>query len=364
MGLLSKLAKEKKLKEVLQVVNELPESDFLSTGSYALNGILSGNTNNGIPSDTIVALCGESNSGKSLILAHIVKSALEMEYDVLLFDSERAVRKNYYDKIGCDSSKIFRVPVGSTLEFRNKAYQIIEEYYSQASGKDKLFVGLDSFGNLASEKELADSEKDKSASDQGNNAKLQNSAMRVISSLASKYNFPCVLTNHVYANPTDLFASRGVMSGGSKIIFNSHIIVYFERLVNKEEVEDALGKTSKRDVGIKIKVTTIKNRNYIENQTVYLDLRYDSGINPYSGLLQFAIRSGVIENKPRGFLHVATGKTVFEKDLYTSEIFNDEALSRINEWLGKNGYSSLNEIFSNEVVQKLGEECNDEEGTV
>ena len=355
MSLLSKISKEKDFKEVIENISEQPKPEDLSTGCFALNGILSGNVYQGIPEDTIVALCGESNSGKSLILAHMVKNALEKGYDVLLFDSERAVRKDYYESIGCDTDRIFRVPVSSALDFRNQAFKIIEKYYSMAQEGNKLFVGLDSMGNLASDKELVDASKEKSAADQGTNAKLQNSAFRVISSLASKYNFPCVFTNHVYANPNDLFGTRGVISGGSKAIYNSHIILYFERLVNKEEIVDALGKTRKSDVGIKIKVTTIKNRNYVENQTVYLSLRYDSGINPYSGLLQFAIRAGVLENKPRGYLVTATGKTVYEKNLFTPEIFDENALEKINEWLGQNGYSSLSDIFSDDVAKALGE---------
>jgi len=356
MGILSKLSKEKAFKDSLEEVHNQKPSEHFATGSYALNGILSGNLFKGIPEDTITALVGASNSGKSFILAHLVKGALDNGYEVLLFDSERAVRKGYYEQIGCDTSKIFRIPVGSTLEFRNKAYELINEFYSRAGEKDKLFVGLDSLGNLASDKELMDAEKEKTASDQGNNAKFQNSAFRVISSLASKYNFPCVFTNHVYAPIGDLFAQRGTIAGGAKAIYNSHIILYFDRLVNKEEVVDALGKNQKTQVGIRMKVTTVKNREYPEEKTVYLDLRYDSGMNPYSGLLQFAIRAGVLENKSKGYLVTATGKTVYEKNLYNAEIFTTEALDKINEWLGENGYSSLSSIFSDDVAAKLGED--------
>jgi RecA/RadA recombinase len=356
MGILAKLAKEKAYRDSLENVGTQEPADHFSTCSYALNAILSGNVFRGVPEDTITALCGPSNSGKSFILAHLVKGALDAGYEVLLFDSERAVRKGYYEQIGCDTSKIYRIPVGSTLEFRNKAFELIEEYYARAGEGDKLFVGLDSLGNLASDKELADTEKEKTNSDQGSNAKFQNSAFRVISSLASKYNFPCVFTNHVYAPIGDMFAQRGTIAGGAKAIYNSHIILYFDRLVNKEDVQDALGKNKKTQIGIRMKVTTIKNREYPEEKTVYLDLRYDSGLNKYSGLLQYAIRAGVLENKPRGFLVTATGKTVFEKNLYTPEIFDEAALEKINEWLGKNGYSSLSEIFSDDVASALGED--------
>jgi len=360
MSLLQKLAKSKAFSDSIHVVSDMVKAGYLSSYSYALNAILSGDVNKGIATDTMVALCGESNSGKSLLLAHFVKSAIEEGYDVLLFDSERAVRSDYYEQIGCDTSKIFRIPVGSTMEFRNQAFRVVEEYYKQAGESDKLFIGLDSLANLASEKELADAEKDKTAADQGSNAKAQNSAMRVLSSLACKYNFPCVFTNHVYANIGDMYAQRGVIAGGAKAIYNSHIILYFDRLINKAEQEDHLGKSKKVDIGINIKITTVKNRQYKENQSVTLDLRYDSGINPYSGLLPFAIRAGVIENKSRGFLEVATGKTIFEKNLYTPDVFNESAMVKINEWLGKNNYSSLSEIFSDDVAVALGES---EDGT-
>lgn len=360
MGILSDMAKDKAFKDSLQCVESQSIPDYFDTGSYALNGIISGNVYTGIASNAITALVGASNSGKSFILAHIVKSALDLDYEVILFDSERAVRKSYYESIGCDTSRIFRVPVGSTLSFRNKAYEKITEFYSRAKNGEKLFVGVDSLGNMSSEKELADVEKGKTASDQGNNAKAQNSAFRILSTIATEFDFPCVFTNHVYANIGDLFAQRDVIAGGGKPIYNSNSILYFERLVNKEEIEDALGKSKKTQVGIKMKITTVKNREYPEEKTVYLDLKYDSGLNPYSGLLQYAIRAGVLENKSKGFLVTATGKTVYEKNMYTPEVFDEEALEKINNWLNQNSYSSLNKIFSDEVAETLGEE-NEEE---
>lgn len=339
----------------IENVSKQIKSSYISTGSLALNGIISGNVYNGIPADTIVALCGESNSGKSYILAHIVKAAVDEGYEVLIFDSERSVRKEYYERIGCETSKIFRIPVGSTMDFRNKAYKVIEDFYSKCDKNQKLFVGIDSIANLASEKELADAEKDKAAADQGNNAKAQNSAFRVISSLATQYNFPVVFTNHVYAPIGDLFAQRDKMSGGSKLIYNSHVILYFERLVNKEEVESATGEVKKTQIGMKMKITTVKSREYPEEKSAYVSLRYDQGMNIYSGLLDFAIRAGVIENKPKGYLVTATGKTVYDADLYTPEIFTKEALDKINEWLSKNGYSSLSDVLTSDVAQAVQE---------
>ena len=361
MGILTEISKDKTLGEAIQCVKDIKEPNHISFGSFALNGIISGNVYRGIPDNTITALVGESNSGKSFLLAHLVRGAIQQGFEVLLFDSERAVRPEYYESIGCDTSKIFRVPVGSVSSLKHKANSFIKEFYARAGEHDKLFVGVDSIGNLTSLKEMNDIEKGKDVADQGSSAKDKNSAFRLLASLATDYDFPLVFTNHTYAAIGDLFAQRGKISGGSKAIYNSHIIIYTERLVNKEEIEDALGKKKKTQVGIRIKATTIKNREYPEEKTVYLDLRYDTGMNPLSGLLQFAIRAGVLENKPRGYLVTATGKTVFEKDLYSPEIFNKDALEKINDWLGRNGYSSLSDIFSDDVAKALGEENGKEE---
>lgn len=355
MGFLEKLSKSKELNNIMNPIHDQKPPEFISSGNYALNGIVSGNVHNCIDTDSIVALVGPSNSGKSLFLAHFVKGAQELGHEIVIFDSERAVKKGYYEKIGCDVSKIYRIPVGSIIEFRNKAFDIIEKYYKESDGKGKLFVGLDSLGNLASDKELKDTEADKDNSDQGTNAKFQNSAFRVLSSLACKYNFPCVFTNHVYANPADMFGQRDKIAGGGKAIYNSNTIIYFERMVNKEEVEDEMGKKSKQHVGIKIKATTVKNRVYPEEKTVTMSLRFDSGVNPYSGLLPLALQAGVLENKPRGFLVTETGSTVYEKNLYTKDVFTEGALEKINLFLNQNGYSKLKDVFAPDVAIALGD---------
>jgi len=349
------MSKEKAFKDSIQCVKDIKSPGYISTGSFALNGILSGDVYKGVPENTITALVGKSNSGKSFLMAHMIRGAIENGYEVLIFDSERAVRPEFYESLGCDTSKIFRIPVGSVSNLKIQAYEKIQEFYERAEEKDKLYVAVDSMGNLATQKEMADVEKGKAVADQGSGAKDQNSAFRIIASLATEYDFPLVFTNHTYAAIGDMFATREIISGGSKAVYNSHIIIYVERLVNKEEVEDALGKKKKTHVGIRIKATTVKNREYPEENTVYLDLRYDEGMNPFSGMLQFAIRAGVLENKPKGYLVTATGKTVYEKNLNTPEIYDEAALAKINEWLGKNGYSSLADIFSEDVAKALGD---------
>ena len=50
---------------------------FIDTGSFILNGLLSGSLNGGLPANKITALAGESATGKTYFLMGIVKSFLE-----------------------------------------------------------------------------------------------------------------------------------------------------------------------------------------------------------------------------------------------------------------------------------------------
>jgi len=85
----------------------------VSTGSYALNRIISGDIYKGIPNGRVVIFSGESASGKSLFAAEITANALEHEdFDIIFyFDSEGGGLKSFFEGRGCDLDKIEHVPL-------------------------------------------------------------------------------------------------------------------------------------------------------------------------------------------------------------------------------------------------------------
>ena len=69
-------------------------STFIDTGSFILNGLLSGDLNGGLPANKITALAGESATGKTYFLMGIVKNFLDMDESsgVIYFESDVCVR--------------------------------------------------------------------------------------------------------------------------------------------------------------------------------------------------------------------------------------------------------------------------------
>jgi RecA/RadA recombinase len=83
--------------EYASIVNDGVEagdvSSFIDTGSYILNGLLSGSLYGGLPSNKITALAGESATGKTYFLMGIVRNFLESNptAQVAYFESESAI---------------------------------------------------------------------------------------------------------------------------------------------------------------------------------------------------------------------------------------------------------------------------------
>ena len=66
-------------------------ADFIDTGSYIFNALVSGSIFGGVPSNKITAIAGESSTGKTFFCLGMVKHFLENNPDagVILFESDR-----------------------------------------------------------------------------------------------------------------------------------------------------------------------------------------------------------------------------------------------------------------------------------
>ena len=71
-------------------------TDWISTGNYALNYLISGDFNKGIPLGKVTVLAGEPASGKSFIASgNIVKEAQKKGIFVILIDTENALDEKW-----------------------------------------------------------------------------------------------------------------------------------------------------------------------------------------------------------------------------------------------------------------------------
>tara|TARA_R110001599_G_scaffold11699_2_gene55281 strand:+ start:474 stop:896 length:423 start_codon:yes stop_codon:yes gene_type:complete len=81
-------------------------TDWVSTGSHALNYLISGDFHKGVPLGKVTVFAGESGAGKSYFAAgNIVKSAQDQGIFVVLIDTENALDEAWLQALKVDTSE-------------------------------------------------------------------------------------------------------------------------------------------------------------------------------------------------------------------------------------------------------------------
>jgi len=255
-------------------------SDFIDTGSYILNGLLSGSLYGGLPSNKITALAGESATGKTYFLMGIVRSFLEAnsEAGVVYFESESAITKQMVIDRNIDPNRMLMMPVTTVQEFRTQALKVLDSYLLQSeSNRKPLFLCLDSLGMLSTTKEVEDTADGKETRDM-TRAQVLKAAFRVLTLKLGRAKVPMVVTNHTYDVVGSMFPQKE-MGGGSGLKYAASSIIYLSRKKEKDGTEV---------IGNIIHCKNHKSRLTKENKMVDVRLTYDKGLDKYYGLLELA----------------------------------------------------------------------------
>ena len=155
---------------------------FIDTGSHSFNALLSGSIYDGLPSNKITAIAGESATGKTFFVLGMVKHFLDANPNggVLYFESESALTKSMIESRGIDSSRMVIVPITTVQEFRTQSIKILDSYLEQpVETRQPLFCALDSLGMLSTTKEIEDTGEGKETRDM-TRAQIIKSTFRVL----------------------------------------------------------------------------------------------------------------------------------------------------------------------------------------
>ena len=251
--------------------------NFINTGSYIFNALLSGSIYGGLPSNKITAIAGESATGKTFFVMGMVKSFLDANPDagVLYFESESAITKQMVIDRGIDPNRMVMIPVTTVQEFRTQAIRVLDNYLESSNRKPMMFV-LDSLGMLSTTKEVEDTSEGKETRDM-TRAQVLKAAFRVLTLKLGRAGVPLVVTNHTY-DSMGLFSTKE-MGGGSGLKYAASSIVFLSKKKEKDGT-DVIGNI--------VHCRNYKSRLTVENKMVDVRLTYDKGLDKYYGLLELA----------------------------------------------------------------------------
>ena len=328
-------------------------TDWISTGSFALNYLISGNFKKGIPLGKVAVFAGESGAGKSYICSgNIIKDAQRQGIFVVLIDSENALDESWLHALGVDTSedKLLKLnmamidDVAKTISVFMKDYKEMDE-----AARPKVLFVIDSLGMLMSPTELNQFEAGDMKGDMGRKAKALKALVTNCVNMFGSYNVGLVATNHTYASQ-DMFDPDDKISGGSGFIYASSIVVAIKKLKLKED-EDG-NKTSEVH-GIRAACKVMKTRYAKPFEGVQIKIPYETGMDPYSGLFDLFEKYGMLTKTGNRYQYVTSdGEVLIEyRKNWTGEL-----LDRVMEDMPNKKLETVNIADTSNVSEEPIEE--------
>ena len=325
--------------------------DTIDTGSYIFNAALSGSLFGGAPNNKVLALAGESATGKTFFAIGMVKRFLDDNPTgaCFYFDTEAAVTKDMMESRGIDSNRVIISEPETIQKFRHTAIQILDNYAkTDIADRPPMLMVLDSLGQMSTTKEVEDTTEGKETRDM-TKAQLIKATFRVLNLKLAKVNVPLIVTNHVY-DVIGSYVPMKEMGGGSGLKYTASQIVFLSKKKDKD---------GKDVVGNIIRCRMIKSRFTKENKDVEVKLRYDTGLDRYYGLLDLAEKYDIIKKVSTRY-ELPDGRKVFGKAINENpeEYFTDEILQQLEKvaqkeflyGIGDDDMNTVEEEFENAEV--------------
>lgn len=300
-------------------------TNFIDTGSYSFNALLSGSIFGGLAGNKITAIAGEAATGKTFFALGICKNFLDKDKEagVIYFESESAISKEMIVSRGVDATRMVIVPVATVQEFRNQSIKVLDKYLEQPEDKRKpLILVLDSLGMLSTTKEMEDTAEGKETRDM-TRSQIVKSTFRVLTLKLGRAKVPMIMTNHTYDVIGSMYPQKE-MGGGSGLKYAASSIIYLGKRKEKDADNQVIGNI--------IHCKNYKSRLTKENAQIDVRLTYKEGLDRYYGLLEIAEEAGIFKKVSTRY-EMPDGTKVFGKSINDEpeKYFTKEVLKQIDE---------------------------------
>jgi recombination protein RecA len=316
-----------KLKNASMLSEQELTPELISTGSYALNKIISGKYNGGVPIGMITQFIGQASTAKTVFGTHILREAQRKGYHSVIIDSENAYNPVFAKTLGVNPEKLIYAAPPCVEDCFDTIEKIINSIRTEDSDTP-IVIFYDSLAVSPSKAEM------ESEGYEGNNmqgatrAKQIGAALRKINPILRPKNVALILVNQIRTKV-------GVMYGDPRTSAAGGNALDYYLGVNLETAKtDQIG-DKESPTGIHGKVRNKKNKLIEPFKVCEFELMFNQGLNPYYGLLPHLERDGVVERGGSWYTVKSTGKkfqSAHLKDLIES---GDEGVKPITDLLNE-----------------------------
>lgn len=307
---------------------------WVSTGNYALNHLISGDFFKGVPLGKSTMFAGQSGSGKSFVVSgNIAREAQKQGIFVVLIDTENALDEAWLKALGVDTSesKLMRISAAMIDDVALIISDFMKDYkanYANEKKEDrpKVMFIIDSLGMLMTPTDVAQFEAGEMKGDMGRKPKALKALVTNVTNMFGEFNVGLVTTNHSYASQ-DMFDPDDKISGGQGVVYAASIVVAMQKRKLKE---DASGNKVAEVTGIRAAVKVMKSRYAKPFETMEIKIPYDTGMDPYSGLIELFEHKGVLQKDGNKLKYVSKDGT--EHKLFRKQISDELLMTIMQEW--------------------------------
>jgi len=319
-------------------------TDWVSTNNYALNYLISGDFKKGIPLGKVTVFAGESGAGKSFICSgNLVANAQKQGIFPILIDTENALDEAWLHALDVDTSpdKLLKLNMAMIDDVAKTITEFVAEYKTMPEDeRPKVLFVIDSLGMLLTPTDVNQFQAGDLKGDMGRKPKALTALVRNCVNMFGAYNIGMVATNHTYASQ-DMFDPDDKISGGQGFIYASSIVVAMRKLKLKED-EDG-NKVSEVN-GIRAACKIMKTRYAKPFESVQVKIPYETGMNPYSGLVDLAEAKGLLKKEGNSLVYTSADGEIIKQFRKAWEKNEKNGLDIMMEDISKHGEISASEI--------------------
>lgn len=319
---------------------------WVSTGNYALNYLISGQFDRGVPIGKVTVFAGESGAGKSFICSgNLIRNAQEQGIYVILVDTENALDEKWLHALNVDTSedKLLKLNLAMIDDVAKLVTDFVKEYKTlPEDDRPKVLFVLDSLGMMLTPTDVNQFEAGDLKGDMGRKPKALTALVRNCVNMFGDLNIGLVATNHTYASQ-DMFDPDDKISGGQGFIYASSIVVAMRKLKLKED-ED--GNKVSEVKGIRAACKIMKTRYAKPFESVQVKIPYETGMNPYSGLVDLFESKGLLEKEGNRLKYVLANGTEIKQFRKAWEKNEDGCLDQVMEDVVKNPHKDRGQAIS------------------
>lgn len=274
--------------EGISLVSKEPEF-FVDTGNYCINKIISGKYLNGYAQGRWAGITGPSGAGKSFLVGNSIKAAQQNDFGVLVIDTENALDDGYLKALGVDvDAPNFLYRGVKTIAQISEQFSTFTKLYRKNNLNDRFIIVIDSLDMAMTDSELKNYEKGEQKGDQGQQAKQLKKLLQTLVQDIKSLPFIGLATKQAYKeqDPIAALSMPYVVTEATKFAFSQMIMV--NKLMLKSEDKS-------RYEGITLQAMGYKTRFTKPFQKAKIEVPYDTGMDPFTGLIEAAESVGVLE---------------------------------------------------------------------